>query len=144
MIRENNLQCLACLHQWQSSSLQTLNTEVSPDTHIRTAPPLQSLVKLYPGWDFLLLIPNQTSPRLRSAHLPSHLQVWWSPRRASRSEASPCHSCSWWALSVCLGRGRWPRPRRRPRHCPRSGSARYLRAGRVWRRLGWEQEERGL
>lgn len=35
MIRENNHQHLACLHQWQSGGLQTLNTEVSPDTHIR-------------------------------------------------------------------------------------------------------------
>lgn len=149
MTHENNLQHLACLSQWQRDGLQTLNTEVSPDTRIRPvtgelSTSLWSLVKLNPGQDFLLFTPSQTSPRLPSAHPPSHLQVWWPPRGSSHSEASPCYSCSWWTQSVCLGLGRWPLPRRRPRRCPRSASARCLRAGRAWRRLGVGTGEEGV
>ena len=149
MTHENSLQHLACLSQWQGDSLQTQKTEVSPDTRIHPvtgelSTSLWSLVKLNPGQDFLLFTPSQTSSCLPSAYPPSHLQVWGPPRGSSRSEASPCYSCSWWTRAACLGPGHWPPPRRRPRRCPHSASARCLRAGRAWRRLGWEQEEGGV
>ena len=124
--------------------LQPLSTAFSPDTHV---PPVTGAHDLPRG----RLSPCSGCPILHGGRPSPHplhpapcSPVCWPPRWSSRSEVSPCYSCSWWTPSVCLGPGRWPLPPRRPHHCPRSRSARCPRAGRAWRLLGMGSRRRAV